>query len=73
MGASPIPFSEDCTAPEELTTEQIGVIVSDFAGAAKRSVNAGMKVIELHMAHGYLGCSFMSPLSNKRSDSYGGN
>ena len=73
VGASPIPFSEDSAAPEELTTEQIGVVISDFADAAKRSVRAGMKVIELHMAHGYLGCSFMSPLSNKRSDSYGGN
>ena len=72
VGASPIPFSEDSAAPEELTTEQIGVVISDFADAAKRSVRAGMKVIELHMAHGYLGCSFMSPLSNKRSDDYGG-
>ena len=72
VGVSPIPFNEDSAIPTELTGEQISVVISDFADAAKRSVKAGMKVIELHMAHGYLGCSFLSPLSNKRLDKYGG-
>ena len=72
VGPSPIPFNEDSATPAELTKDQIAIIVSDFANAAERSVKAGMKVVELHMAHGYLGCSFMSPLSNNRSDEYGG-
>ena len=51
---------------------EIGQLVEDFAGSAKLAVNAGIKVIELHMAHGYLGCEFLSPLSNQRDDQYGG-
>ncbi len=72
VGPSPLPFDEDSAAPRELTIQEIDTVVADFASAAKRSVEAGMRVIELHMAHGYLGCSFMSPLSNQRTDQYGG-
>ncbi|MBO19036.1 MAG: oxidoreductase [Chloroflexi bacterium] len=72
VGPSAIAYSEDWGVPRELTVEDIGEMVEDWANAARLSVDAGMKVIELHMAHGYLGCEFLSPLSNQRTDQYGG-
>ena len=72
IGPSPIAFQEDWAVPLEMTLEDIRQMVDDFANSAKLAVNAGMKVIELHMAHGYLGCEFLSPLSNLRTDEYGG-
>ena len=72
VGPSPIPYEDDWMCPMELSVEDIKRIELDFAEAAKRSVNAGFKAIELHFAHGYLVCEFMSSLSNQRSDSYGG-
>ncbi|MDA0263262.1 MAG: NADH:flavin oxidoreductase/NADH oxidase [Chloroflexi bacterium] len=72
VAPSPISFQEDWNVPRELTIEDISQLVDDFAESARLSVNAGMKVIELHMAHGYLGCEFLSPLSNHRTDRYGG-
>lgn len=72
MAPSPIRFQDNYAEPNELSIEDIDGVVADFASAARRSVDAGMRVIELHMAHGYLGCSFLSPLSNKRQDHYGG-
>lgn len=72
IAPSPIAFQEDWDTPREMTKEDIGHVVNDFANSAKLAVNAGMKVIELHMAHGYLGCEFLSPLSNIRVDEYGG-
>ena len=72
IAPSPIAFQEDWDTPREMTKEDIGHVVNDFANSAKLAVNAGMKVIELHMAHGYLGCEFLSPLSNVRVDEYGG-
>lgn len=59
-------------APHELTAEEIGAVVGQFAAAAARSVQAGFDVIEIHAAHGYLLHSFLSPLSNVRADAYGG-
>lgn len=47
-------------------------MIADFAQAAKRAIKAGFKVIEIHSAHGYLSHSFLSPISNKRTDEYGG-
>ena len=58
--------------PEELSKEQICELIDDFISAARRSISAGYKVIELHGAHGYLIHSFLSPVSNKRTDKYGG-
>ena len=58
--------------PTELTTEQIHRIVADFASAAIRAVKAGVNGVELHGAHGYLIHQFLSPVSNKRTDAYGG-
>lgn len=72
VGPSPIAFSEDRLAPTELTTADIKGIVQAFAEAAVRAHKAGFKVIEIHAAHGYLAHQFLSPLSNKRTDQYGG-
>lgn len=72
LGPSAIPYSDTDTAPEVLTKEGIEKIKSDFAAAAKRSIEAGYQVIELHAAHGYVIHQFFSPLSNQRTDEYGG-
>ena len=63
---------EGYAAPRELTTSEVATIPSDFAQAARRSVEAGFDVIEIHAAHGYLMHQFLSPLTNHRTDSYGG-
>ena len=58
--------------PQALTTEGIQEVVAAFAAAARRACQAGFRVIEIHAAHGYLIHEFLSPLSNKREDDYGG-
>lgn len=58
--------------PRELGVDEIDEVVRDFARAAIRAERAGFDVIELHAAHGYLIHSFLSPLSNRRQDAYGG-
>lgn len=63
---------EGCAEPRELTIPEIQQLVQDFASAAKRAVDVGFDVIEIHAAHGYLFHQFYSPLSNKRTDEYGG-
>jgi 2,4-dienoyl-CoA reductase-like NADH-dependent reductase (Old Yellow Enzyme family) len=72
VSASAIPFSEDKDTPTELTQQGINGIIADFIAATKRALEAGFKVIEIHGAHGYLINEFTSPLSNKRTDKYGG-
>ena len=67
-----IPFIPGDRIPEPLNQEGINKMVSDFQAAARRALNAGFKVIEIHSAHGYLLHEFLSPLSNKRNDEYGG-
>jgi len=69
---SEIPFDERSPLPAELTIEGIQKIVSKFKEAAARSLNAGMDIIEIHGAHGYLVHEFLSPVSNHRKDEYGG-
>jgi 2,4-dienoyl-CoA reductase-like NADH-dependent reductase (Old Yellow Enzyme family) len=69
---SAIPFSEHYGMPIALTAEGINRVVADFKAAAKRSLEAGFQVIEIHAAHGYLIHEFLSPLSNLRTDEYGG-
>ncbi|HET6844979.1 MAG TPA: NADH:flavin oxidoreductase/NADH oxidase [Candidatus Angelobacter sp.] len=69
---SAIPFGAGYQTPHELTQPEIASIVAAFATAAGRAKDAGAKVIELHGAHGYLLHSFLSPLSNQRTDAYGG-
>lgn len=72
VAPSAIPFSDDKATPVALTKEGIAEIVGYFRAAAVRALAAGFKIIELHGAHGYLPNEFMSPLSNKRTDEYGG-
>ncbi|WP_075259242.1 NADH:flavin oxidoreductase/NADH oxidase [Herbaspirillum camelliae] len=69
---SPLPFDDGYSTPQAMSVEQIGALVQAFADAARRALAAGFKVIELHGAHGYLGHQFLSPLSNQRTDQYGG-
>ncbi|QNF35532.1 NADH:flavin oxidoreductase/NADH oxidase [Adhaeribacter swui] len=72
MAPSAIALNPDTPAPQELTTEQIKQVVLDFKSAAARALKAGFKVIEIHGAHGYLLHEFVSPLTNTRTDDYGG-
>jgi 2,4-dienoyl-CoA reductase-like NADH-dependent reductase (Old Yellow Enzyme family) len=58
--------------PKAFTTQEVKEVVQDFAKAAERSVKAGIDVIEIHAAHGYLLHQFLSPVSNRRTDEYGG-
>ena len=58
--------------PRELTTDDIRAVVGAFRDAARRAEQAGFEVVEIHMAHGYLLHQFLSPLSNRRTDEYGG-
>ncbi|EFY97247.1 NADH:flavin oxidoreductase [Metarhizium robertsii] len=72
VGPSAIPFSEDHATPAELSVDDIRGLVKSFGEAALRAVKAGFDLIEIHGAHGYLITEFLSPISNKRTDSYGG-
>lgn len=72
VSASSIPFTGMPT-PVSLSIDEIATLVENFGEAAQRSVAVGFDVIEIHAAHGYLLHQFLSPLSNKRDDAYGGN
>jgi 2,4-dienoyl-CoA reductase-like NADH-dependent reductase (Old Yellow Enzyme family) len=72
VGASAIPFDEHHPTPTELSIAEIAEIRDAFIAATRRAVSAGFEMIELHAAHGYLLHSFLSPLSNHRTDVYGG-
>lgn len=72
VSASDLPFNDTDAAPHALTIEEIQKVIADFAESAKRAVDAGFDLIEVHAAHGYLLHQFMSPLSNVRTDEYGG-
>jgi 2,4-dienoyl-CoA reductase-like NADH-dependent reductase (Old Yellow Enzyme family) len=72
IAPSPIPFHHSERIPHELSVEEIKALVEDFRKAAKRAVEAGFDVFEIHGAHGYLIHQFLSPLSNTRTDEYGG-
>lgn len=72
VAPSAIPFRPDDGVPRALTTGEIAGLIEAHAAAAKRAVAAGFKIIEIHGAHGYLLNEFMSPLSNRRTDQYGG-
>ncbi len=67
-----IAFDDDYPMPREMSKDDIEKVINDFVAAAKRAVDAGFEVIEIHAAHGYLFHEFLSPLSNKRADEYGG-
>jgi 2,4-dienoyl-CoA reductase-like NADH-dependent reductase (Old Yellow Enzyme family) len=72
MAPSAIPFTDSYPKPRPLTRDSIQEIVDAFAAAARRACDAGIRVIEIHAAHGYLIHEFLSPLSNQRDDEYGG-
>jgi 2,4-dienoyl-CoA reductase-like NADH-dependent reductase (Old Yellow Enzyme family) len=72
VAPSALAFIDNYPMPQALTTEGIQEVVSAFAVAARRACQAGFRVVEIHAAHGYLIHEFLSPLSNKRDDDYGG-
>jgi anthraniloyl-CoA monooxygenase len=71
-GPSEIPYSPASQVPRELTEADLAEITGQFVAAAERGARAGFDLLELHCAHGYLLSSFLSPLSNQRTDRYGG-
>jgi len=72
IGPSAIPYGAGCHVPREATRADLDRVVADFVAAARRGVEAGFDLVEVHAAHGYLLSSFLSPVSNRRTDDYGG-
>jgi 2,4-dienoyl-CoA reductase-like NADH-dependent reductase (Old Yellow Enzyme family) len=70
--SSAITWGEGYAEPKEMTRDDIRDVVEGFRNAGERAVKAGVDVIEIHAAHGYLLCSFLSPISNRRTDEFGG-
>jgi 2,4-dienoyl-CoA reductase-like NADH-dependent reductase (Old Yellow Enzyme family) len=72
LAPSAVPFSPASPQPRALSAAECDGIVASFVAAAKHALTAGFEVVEIHMAHGYLLHQFLSPLSNHRTDNYGG-
>jgi len=72
VGPSAVPFAPGHPLPAPLDAAGIAQVTRAFADAARRALAAGFRMVELHLAHGYLAHQFMSPLSNRREDGYGG-
>jgi 2,4-dienoyl-CoA reductase-like NADH-dependent reductase (Old Yellow Enzyme family) len=72
VAPSAIAFADHYPLPEAASKEEIQAIVAAFGDAARRACEAGFRVVEIHAAHGYLIHEFLSPLSNQRTDAYGG-
>ncbi|HYC02228.1 MAG TPA: bifunctional salicylyl-CoA 5-hydroxylase/oxidoreductase [Azospirillaceae bacterium] len=72
LAPSPIPWSPRNQVPRECTQEDMARITAEFVAATRMADEAGFDMVELHAAHGYLLSAFISPLTNKRSDAYGG-
>jgi 2,4-dienoyl-CoA reductase-like NADH-dependent reductase (Old Yellow Enzyme family) len=72
VGPSAIPFAPDWAVPQAMSEAEMDALVAAFVAAAGRALTAGYDVVEIHGAHGYLLHEFLSPLSNHRTDAYGG-
>ena len=72
VSASPLPYSPQSQVPREMTRDDMDLVRDQFTEAARMADDAGFDMLELHMAHGYLLASFISPLTNLRTDAYGG-
>ncbi len=72
IAPSAIPFGPDFPQPREMTVDDMDTVCDQFIAAAGRAERAGYQVVEVHAAHGYLLHQFLSPLSNRRNDEYGG-
>jgi anthraniloyl-CoA monooxygenase len=72
MSASPLPYFPHSQVPREMTGADMDRVIADFVAATRRAERAGFDMVELHAAHGYLLASFISPLTNLRTDDYGG-
>ncbi len=72
IAPSAVPFASGYQVPRAMTDEDMDAVCDEFIAAARRSLHAGYEVVEIHAAHGYLLHQFMSPLSNRRKDEYGG-
>ncbi|MEQ8398726.1 bifunctional salicylyl-CoA 5-hydroxylase/oxidoreductase [Thalassobaculum sp.] len=72
VSASPIPYFPHSQVPREMTRADMDQVVADFVQATERAERCGFDMLEVHVAHGYLLASFVSPLTNRRTDEYGG-
>ena len=72
VSASPLPYYPDSQVPAELDEAGMARITAEFVAATERAARCGFDMLELHCAHGYLLASFLSPLTNQRTDAYGG-
>ncbi|MET0923161.1 MAG: bifunctional salicylyl-CoA 5-hydroxylase/oxidoreductase [Xanthobacteraceae bacterium] len=72
VSASPLPYYPHSVVPREMTRADMERVVADYVAATRRADRAGFDMVELHAAHGYLLASFISPLTNQRTDDYGG-
>jgi anthraniloyl-CoA monooxygenase len=72
VAASPIPYAPGSQTPRELTPDDLAAIKTEFVESARRAADAGFDLLELHCAHGYLLSGFLSPVTNRRTDGYGG-
>jgi anthraniloyl-CoA monooxygenase len=72
VGPTALPYGDGCHVPRAATRSDLDRIRDEFVAAARRAVEAGFDLVEVHAAHGYLLSSFLSPVANRRSDEYGG-
>ena len=72
VSASPLPYYPDSQIPREITRTEMGEVIANYVQAAERAERAGFDMLEIHCAHGYLLASFISPLTNVRTDEFGG-
>ncbi len=72
IAPSPIPYAEGWPEPAEMSEDDIARVIASFGAAARRAKEAGFKIIEIYAAHGFLVHQFLSPISNKRTDTWGG-